>query len=98
MYDDDDSAYYFLIIVQALVSDANPEEIKKLIPRTLEPVHIMMKIVEEGQQKGHLQEGDPYDYVMLHWAALAGLAPFRISMGQNFRFPKFDLFVNMLKK
>jgi AcrR family transcriptional regulator len=98
IYETEESAFYFLIIVQAFVSDANPREVKEKVEMAYEPIKIMMKIVGEGQKKGSIQEGNAYDYVMLYWAALAGLAPYKISMGEHFKLPNFELFMRMLKK
>jgi AcrR family transcriptional regulator len=98
LYQSEDSAYYFLLIVQALVSDANPVEVKEKLQMAFDPMKVMMKIVEEGQKNGSIQEGNAYDYVMLFWAAVAGLAPFKISIGDDFKVPNFELFLKMLPK
>ena len=93
-----DSAFYFLLMVQAYVSDTNPEEVKELMQKDFAPNEIMLKIVEEGQKKGCIREGSPQDYVMLYWASIQGLALYKLFMGEGFKMSNTELLLRMFEK
>jgi AcrR family transcriptional regulator len=98
IYEDEESAYYFLLMVQAYVSDANPEEIRTLIRDVFRPDIIMQKIVEEGQKQGTIYDGNPGDYSTLYWSAIQGLALTKIAYGINFKMPSYELLLRIFKK
>ncbi|UOO37472.1 TetR/AcrR family transcriptional regulator [Oscillospiraceae bacterium CM] len=90
----EDSAYYFLIVIHAFVMDA-PAEIKAL---TENPnLQIFSKIVRDGQQTGEIREGDPDGMTMTFFAAIQGLAMYKLAL-QNFKMPDPEILVSMLRK
>ncbi|MEL4106575.1 TetR/AcrR family transcriptional regulator [Oscillospiraceae bacterium WX1] len=90
----EDSAYYFLIVIHAFVMDA-PAEIKAL---TENPnLQIFSKIVRDGQQTGEFREGDPDGMTMTFFAAIQGLAMYKLAL-QNFQMPDPEILVDMLRK
>jgi AcrR family transcriptional regulator len=98
IYEDEESAYYFLLMVQAYVSDANPEEVWELIGGAFGPDIIMQKIVAEGQKQGTIHDGNSEDYSTLYWAAIQGLALAKIAYGENFKMPSYELLLRIFKK
>jgi AcrR family transcriptional regulator len=98
IFEEEESAFYFLLMVQACVSDAIPEVTKEIMEKAFAPHEIMIKIVTEGQQKGCIGEGKAYDYVVLFWAAIEGLAIYKIFMGERFEMPSAELLIKIFKK
>jgi AcrR family transcriptional regulator len=93
-----DTAYYFFLMMQAYTSDANPEEARELMRNSNEPAEVLLRIVLEGQAKGQIREGDPAGYVTAYWAAVQGLAVYKVWMGAGFRMPDSGLLVRMFEK
>lgn len=92
----EDSAYYFLIVVHASVMEA-PEHIRELIDISNISLKTLAKILEEGQKAGEIAEGDPAGMTMTFFAAIEGLALYKLSM-ENFKMPDPEILVNMIKK
>lgn len=93
-----DAAYYFFLMIQACVSDAVPAEARELAAKSDEPSQVMLRIVAEGQAKGQIRQGDQGEYVMTYWAAVQGLAVYKIALGDRFRLPDGSLLVRMFEK
>lgn len=93
-----DTAYYFFLMVQAFISDVNPEEVKQLLAETNVSVEVMVRIIMDGQAKGQIREGNPLDYAFAYWAAIQGLAVYKISSGQGFKMPDSSVLVGMFAK
>ena len=94
----EDSAFYFLLMIQATVSDANPEAAIERMRKPFVPFEAMLRIVEEGQKKGLIREGNAVDLVVLYWAAVQGLALYKISSGNFFTMPDPKLLTNLFTK
>jgi AcrR family transcriptional regulator len=98
IHETENSAFYFLLMVQACVSDANPEEVKEIMQKASVPDEIILKIVTEGQKKGCIGAGNAGDYVMLFWAAIQGLALSKIAQGERYEMPNPELLLRMFRK
>lgn len=94
----EDVAYYFFLMVQAYVSDANPPAVRELMERSNEPSQVMLHIVLEGQARGQIREGDPAGLVMAFWAAVEGLAVYKVSLGDRMAMPDSEFLAGMLEK
>lgn len=77
----DDSAFYFLLMLQASVSDAIPEEARKLLGENNVPLEVMTRLITAGQADGSIREGDPIQLALIFWAAIDGMAIYKIQMG-----------------
>lgn len=93
-----DTAYYFFLMVQAFATDAGPGEVRELLAGSGIPAEVLLRIVAEGQAKGQVREGDPSGYVTAYWAAVQGLASYKIAAGERFAMPDGSLLVRMFEK
>ncbi|SHI01875.1 transcriptional regulator, TetR family [Sporobacter termitidis DSM 10068] len=94
--DYEDTAYYFLIVVHASVMEA-PDEIKGLMDISNTAVQTLAGFVREGQRTGELREGDPMGMAITFFAAIEGLAIYKLSMS-NFKMPDPEILVGIIKK
>jgi AcrR family transcriptional regulator len=90
-----DSAYYFLIVIQALVMEG-PDELKKLMYESNSAIETMARILAEGQQTGEIRLGDPLEMSVAFFAAIQGLAVYKLAM-EDFKMPEPEILVNMVK-
>lgn len=95
MKDYEDSAYYFLIVTHASVMDV-PEEFKSLMDISNIAVQTLCKILVEGQVTGEIAAGDPLSMAIAFFAAIQGLALYKLAM-ENFVMPDPEILVNMVK-
>ena len=82
-------------MIQASVSTANPPEVKENLQKANVPGEVMSRIIAEGQRIGQIREGKVSDYVNLYWAAVNGLAIYKISLWDGFTMPDADFLVRM---
>jgi AcrR family transcriptional regulator len=92
-----DSAYYFLIVAHASVMEDTGEEHKKLMSVSSVAIEIMAKIIAEGQETGETAAGNPLDMSIAFFAAIQGLALYKLSV-KGFKMPDPEILVNMVKK
>ncbi|MBI9049607.1 MAG: TetR/AcrR family transcriptional regulator [Anaerolineaceae bacterium] len=95
---DSDSAYYFFLMVQISVSESLPESVMEIMKTASEPNNIMTRIIAEGQQQGDIVEGNVEELSNAYWAAINGLAIFRIAYGDTLAFPDPAVLLRILKK
>lgn len=93
-----DAAYYFFLMIQVYVSDAGPEEVMQMLKDFNVPAQVMLRIVTEGQAKGQIRRGDPGEFVTAYWAAVQGLAVYKIAQGEHFKMPDGNLLVGIFEK
>ncbi|HPH94971.1 MAG TPA: TetR/AcrR family transcriptional regulator [Anaerolineaceae bacterium] len=79
----DDSAFYFLLMIQASVSDTIPDEARKLLADDNTPMEVLVRLISAGQAAGAIHEGDPIQMALLFWAAIEGVAIYKIQMGNT---------------
>ena len=91
-----DSAYYFLIVINAAVMEST-QEIVKLTAQTDVTMASMERMLRAGQQAGDIAEGDTLGMAMAFFAAMEGLALYKLMMPE-FRMPDPELLVNMVKR
>jgi AcrR family transcriptional regulator len=91
-----DSAHYFLMVLHASVMEA-PEDIRELMSLSNITLQTFGRIVTEGQKMGEIREGDPQEMTIAFFAAIQGIALYKLSM-ENFKIPDPEILVNMLKK
>ena len=96
MQDYEDSAYYFMIVVHASVMEM-PEEFKPLMDISNTALGAFAGIIADGQKGGELAEGDQVDMSIAFFAAIQGLAIYKLSI-ENFRMPDPEVLVRMLQK
>jgi AcrR family transcriptional regulator len=96
MRDYEDSAYYFLIVIHASVMEM-PEEIRALMDISNTAIQTFARIISEGQQAGELADGDPFGMTITFFAAIEGLALYKLSL-EHFTMPDPEFLVRMLQK
>ncbi len=92
-----DSAYYFLIVTHAAVMEDTNEEHKKLMSVSNVAIEIMAKIIAAGQEAGEIADGDPMGMSAAFFAAIQGLALYKLGV-KGFKMPDPEILVNMIKK
>ena len=92
-----DSAYYFLIVIHASVMENTDEPHKALMATSSIAIQSMSRILKAGQDAGEVADGNTVDMAVAFFAAIQGLALYKLSAG-NFSMPDPELLVNMVKK
>lgn len=91
----EDSAYYFLIVQHASVMEV-PNEMQELISSSSVSVQSLTRIVQQGQKTGEIRQGDPLAMTITFFAAIQGLAVYKLTMA-GFKMPDPEILVNMMK-
>ncbi len=93
----EDTAYYFLIVTHASVMEGLSEENKKLLDESVRGVSAMVRILAAGQTAGEVREGDPEEMATVFFAAMQGLAMYRLE-NAAFKMPGSEILMNMVEK
>ncbi len=92
----EDSARYHYLIAQASVSDAIPDEAKKIIKKNRDyPYKVMEEIIREGQKQGLLKKHDPAQMSLVFWTTVKGLAMHKAVHGKKFKAPSPDILMEI---
>ncbi len=92
-----ETSYYFLIVVHASVMESTPEEKAKYLKGSEVPMMTLAKILNQGQQEGTVKPGDTFEFAMLFFSAILGLAVYKLTM-TDFRMPDPEMLVAMVTK
>jgi|AGTN01.2.fsa_nt_gi Transcriptional regulator len=92
-----DSAYYFMIVMHASVMENTNEEHQKLLAASGISIQSMERILKAGQEAGEIASGDTLDMSVAFFAAIQGLALYKLA-AKDFRMPDPELLVNMVRK
>jgi AcrR family transcriptional regulator len=92
-----DSAYYFLIVAHASVMETPGAQYEELINNSEIPLQAMARILAAGQQAGEIKDGDVYGMALTFFAAIQGLALFKLA-AEDFNMPDPEILVNMVSK
>jgi AcrR family transcriptional regulator len=93
----EESAYYFLIVSHASVMEGMSEENDKLLDESMTAVQAMVRILSAGQAAGEVRDGNPLGMAMVFFAAIQGLAMYKLAI-DGFKMPDPEILVNMVKK
>jgi AcrR family transcriptional regulator len=91
----EDTSYYFLIVIHAAMMDMTGND--QVFSKSQVAIDVMVRILEQGQELGEVKDGDPLEMSILFFAAIQGVAFYKLSM-PNFRMPDPELLVSMVKK
>lgn len=91
----EDTSYYFLIVIHATMMDMRGME--HLFADSQVAVDSLMRILQQGQQMGEVRDGDTLEMAIMFFAAIQGVALYKLSM-PNFKMPDPELLVSMVKK
>ena len=91
----EDSAYYFMIVLHAAVMEG-PEEGRDMANGAV-AMQAMVRILKEGQRLGEVRPGDPLGMAYTFFAAIQGLAFYKLAM-RNFVMPDPENLVSIVKK
>ncbi len=94
-----DTPEYTLIIIQALVSEAIPEELQAAFQRHgSQPFPNLLALVRQGQEAGQVVAGDPEELTLTYLATIQGLAISGLAGEEGRRhFPSADTVLRLLK-
>ena len=96
--EEEEAAYYFLLMTQAMVSEANPDEAREAINKPSIPFEVMLRVVAEGQKMNQICDRNPVELVTVFWAAVNGLALCKVSMSDRFVRPDPEILTSMFYK
>jgi AcrR family transcriptional regulator len=93
---DEDNARYHLLMSQAMVSEAVPEEAKAIIRREIAVSHeLMAQILREGQKDGSIKQGDVEELALVFWTSVNGLAIFKAANREKFKAPDPEILMRL---
>jgi hypothetical protein len=90
------SQLYLLMIHYSLVV-ALPEKASEFREKEFVPLEIVKRTIIEGQALGEIKPGDPAEMTMVYFAAIQGLAIYKLTMGDRL-FSNPDLLNGLLLK
>jgi AcrR family transcriptional regulator len=93
----EESAYYFLIVTHASVMEGAGEESEELLKVSNVPLESLSRILKAGQEAGEVRKGDPLSMAMVFFAAIQGLAIYKLAM-EDFHMPDPEILVGMIIK
>jgi len=91
----EDTAYYFMIVTHASVMEGQSEENRRLLEESAAGLEAMVRILKAGQEAGEVREGDAEAMATTFFAALQGLAMYKLSSA-SFVMPNPGILVNMV--
>lgn len=96
---DKDAAVYYLLIAQATVSEAIPDEAKRIIEQENQvPYETLASIFAEGQREGSIRGDDARELAMVFWTSINGLAIYRAVHALSFKAPDPQILIRMFVK
>lgn len=94
--ENEDAARYHLLIAQATVSEAIPEEAKTIIrTQNTVPYEVMTRIIIEGQKDGSIKQYDAKDLALVFWTSINGLAIYKAVHGKRFKKPDSNILTSL---
>jgi AcrR family transcriptional regulator len=86
--ENEDSARYYMLIAQASITEAIPDEAKRIIEEgTVVPYEVITKIMKEGQREGSVKKHDAAELALMFWTSIKGLAISKAVRTINYRTP-----------
>lgn len=96
---DPDAARYHVLIAEANLSDAIPEEARQIIESESNlPYQVFEHILTAGQRDGTVRSGNPAQMAVAFWTTIKGLALHRAVHGERARLPEPSLFLPVFLK
>ena len=89
-----ESSYYFLIVLHASIMELSVEQRDSYLAGADAPFHILVSLLVQGQQEGSVKAGDPFEYALLFFSAILGLAVYKLGM-PGFHMPDPELLTSM---
>jgi len=90
-----ENAFNYLLINQAAISEAIPEEASKIVQEQRLRYEVMARIISAGQREGSFKNYDANDMALLFWTSLNGLAIYKAGHGENFKAPDANILISM---
>jgi len=95
----ENTSYYYLLILQATVSEAVPQEVKDIIRNQSDfPYEVMERILIEGQKEGSVRAYDARDLAVVFWTTIKGLGLNKAAHGERFKSPDPRILINIFLK
>lgn len=89
------AAYYYLLINQASIFDAMPDEARKIVSGRTYLQDAITSIIIAGQQDGTLKNYNASDMSLVFWTSLNGLAIYSAVQGTAFKAPDANILIGM---
>lgn len=92
----ENAARYHLLIVQAMVSEAVPDEAKAIFKKENDVKYeAIARILKEGQKDGTIKNHDANELSLVFWTSINGLAIYNAVHGKRFKAPDPELLLDM---
>ena len=91
------SQLYLLMIHYLLVVNIL-EKASEIQEKAFAPLESVKRTIREGQALGKIKPGNPDEMAVTYFAAIQGLAIYRLTMGDRFVLPSPDLLTGLLLK
>lgn len=91
--------HWRLIMLQAMTSEAVPEEAKRISKEKIrKPFEHLIPIIIEGQKAGEMVEEDPLVLAVTYFSIIQGLGITRMQNGKNIPFPSTEVILSFLRR
>ncbi len=92
---DETFARNFLLIAQASISDAIPEEAKAIVLQNKTNYEVVERIMLEGQRDGTVKDFDAKQLALVFWTTINGLALYKGVHGAKYQPPNPGILISM---
>lgn len=90
------AAWYHILIAHAGISEAIPDEAKKILKTESSiPYEVMTRIIRDGQNDGTIAMGDAKQLAMVFWTLVKGLALHNAVHGGSFTEPEPEIIMKI---
>jgi AcrR family transcriptional regulator len=88
----------YLLMIHYMLEVAIPAKASAIQERAFAPLESVKRTILEGQALGEIKPGDPEEMAVIYFAAIQGLAIYRLTMGDRFILPGADLLNRLVLK
>lgn len=89
-------ANYHLLVFQASISEAIPEEAKLIIKNKKDiPYKIIARIIKHGQEDGSIKKHNPEEMALVFWTLIKGLSVNKVAQGKKYKTPGSDILMSL---
>ncbi|MBE3558579.1 MAG: TetR/AcrR family transcriptional regulator [Ktedonobacteraceae bacterium] len=89
---------YYMLMIFCFLDEHIPERSLKMREQAFAPFDLITRIIVEGQQRGEIKPGNPAEMAQLYFAAIQGLAVYKLMLKDAFVAPQPDLLAGLLLK
>lgn len=85
------TSQFFMLMINASLNEDTPQEALRFRDAAYAPLERVAGVIAEGQRRGEMRSGDPTQLSLLYFAAIQGLAIYKLTMGSRYVAPQPEM-------